>query len=227
MSENTAAVDSTVATSAAIAHPIFDNKVDKTEVKFNFKKSVTKDESTGLEVESKRPSITIALPLLSIEGLVAAINAGDKSLELVLEAVREVQIARARELINEKEDISAENFPYEALAWDAIANLPKADRRGGGIAKEVWEEFAKDYIAVMPGLTNKTLEQVTNASKILLNKFSAVKTAKPIISMLLDQLGLYVTNSKNAEAYMECVEFLQSKGKALLNMTEADLLANL
>ena len=201
----------------------FDNTVDKVAVKFNFRK--VKDESTGLE--TKRPSVEIELPLLSVEGIIAAFQAGGKQLDLIVEAVRDVQIARARELVNEKEDINAENFPYAELNWEVIANLPKAERRGGGIPKETREEFANDYIAVMPSATGKSLDQITNASKILLNKFQAVKTNKPVLKLLKDQIGIYANTSPNAEQYSDCISFLVEKADTFLNLDEAALLANL
>lgn len=201
----------------------FDNTVDKVAVKFNFRR--VKDESTGLE--TKRPSVEIELPLLSVEGIVAAFQAGGKQLDLIVEAVRDVQIARARELINEKEDINAENFPYAELLWETIANLPKAERRGGGIPKETWEEFAKDYLAVMPSATGKSLDQITNASKILLNKFQAVKTNKPVLKLLKDQIGIYANTSPNAEQYSDCISFLVEKADTFLSLDDAALIANL
>ena len=201
----------------------FDNTIDKVAVKFNFRK--VKDEQTGLE--SKRPSVELELPLLSVEGIIQAFQAGGKQLELIVEAVRDVQIARARELVNDKEDITADNFPYEELSWEKIANLPKAERRGGGIPKETWEEFAKDYIAVMPSATGKSIEQVTNASKILLNKFQAIKTNKIVLAMLKDQIGIYANTSPNAEQYSECINFLVEKAETFLSLDDAALLANL
>jgi hypothetical protein len=201
----------------------FDNLVDKVAVKFNFRK--VKDEATGLE--SKRPTVELELPLLSVEGIVKEFEAGGKRLELIVEAVREVQIARARELVNDKEDITSANFPYAELNWETIANLPKAERRGGGISKEVWEEFAKDYIAVMPSVTGKTVDQIGNAAKILLNKFQAVKTNKPVLKLLKEQLGVYANSSPNAEQYGECISFLVEKAETFLSMDDAALLANL
>ena len=207
----------------ATTNVTFDNTVDKVAVKFNFRK--VKDESTGLE--SKRPSVELELPLLSVEGIVKVFEAGGKQLDLLVEAVREIQISRARELVNDKEDISQDNFPFADLNWEAIANLPKAERRGGGIPKEVWEEFAKDYIAVMPSVTGKSVEQIGNAAKILLNKFQAVKTNKPVLKLLKDQIGIYTNSSPNAETYSECIQFLVEKAETFLNMDEAALLANL
>lgn len=205
----------------------FDNKVEKKDVKFSFRKVTTKDEATGLESETKRPTLELSLPLISIEGIIAAFQAGGKQLDLILEALQDVQISRARELVNENENITTENFPYEALNWETIANLPKAERRGGGISKELWEEFAKDYIIVMPAVSGKTEDQVKNAAKILLNKFQQVKTAKPILKLLKEQLALYLQHSPNAETYSECVDFLVDKADKFLNISEADLLSSL
>ena len=217
------------AETTAQATPIanFDNTVDKVTVKFNFRKVVTKDEVSGVEVESKRPTVELDLPLLSVEGIVKVFEAGGKQLDLLVEAVREVQISRARELVNEKEDITAANFPYDQLLWDAIANLPKAERRGGGIPKETWEEFSKDYVAVMPAVTGKSIEQVTNAAKILLNKFQLVKTNKPVLKLLKDQVALYANSSPNAEQYSDCIQFLVEKADTFINLDDAALLANL
>lgn len=205
----------------------FDNKVDKVTTKFNFRKVVTKDEATGVETETKRPTVELELPLLTVEGVIAALQAGGKQLDLVVEAVRNVQLDRARELVNEKEDITSDNFPYAELSWETIANLPKAERRGGGIPKEMWEDFSKDYIAVMPAVTGKSVEQIANAAKILLNKFQQAKTNKPVLSLLKEQLGIYANSSANAEQFSDCIQFLVEKTETFLKMDDAQLLANL
>lgn len=202
----------------------FDNKVDVQEVNFSFRK--VKDEKTGLEY--KRPTITLPVPKPSVEGIVAILEEGDaKKLELLLEAVGDVVIARAREIISESESITAEDFPYEQLTWDAIAALPKAERRGGGIPKETWEDFIADYIAVMPGLTGKTTEKVENAARNFANKFAAIKTNKKVLQLLVDQLGIYTNSAANAEQFLDCITFLMEKADKLMNISEEELLANL
>lgn len=196
----------------------FDKNVDKIDVKFNFKKD---------ELGNKRPSVELNIPVPSVEGITEILLAGGKQLELLQEAVQSIIIAQTRNIVNEKEDITQENFPFEQLTWEFISNIEPKERRGGGIPKDTWEEFAKDYIEVMPALTGKTAEQVGSAAKIYLNKFSSVKTAKPILKLLKEQLSLYVTNSPNAETYAECVDFLVGKADKLLTMTDEDLLKNL
>jgi hypothetical protein len=105
--------------------------------------------------------------------------------------------------------------------------MPKAERRGGGIPKETWEDFSKDYITVMPGFTGKTVEQVTNASKILSGRFNAVKTNKPVIKLLKDQIGIYISQAPNAEQFSDVLNFLVEKADTLLKAEEVDVLANL
>lgn len=221
----------------------FPNKVDTKEVKFHFKKVKTKDEATGLESENKRPTVELIIPVPSIEGIIEILNdpkaldengLPSKELSLMLEAIHDVVVGRAREIINEQDGTNntvmiqkQEDFPIDELSWAKIANLPRDMRRGGGISKETWEDFAKDYIEVMPAVSGKTPDQVGNAAKILLNKFNAVKTNKPVLKLLKEQLGLYCQHSPNAETYEDSVKFLMEKADTLLNMDEASLLANL
>jgi len=192
--------------------------VDEKEVKFSFR--TVKDEATGLE--SKRATIEQKLPVPSIEGIIAILEAGGKQLELLQDTVAEVIYGRAREILADDEKLT--EVPVDQLTWEVIANLPKAERKGRGIPKETWEDFSKDYVAVMPSVTGKTAEQVGNAAKILLNKFAQVKTNKPVVNLLKGQLALYLNSSPNAESFSECVEFLVNKADTLLAADEAALL---
>lgn len=192
--------------------------IDEKEVKFSFR--TVKDEATGLE--SKRATIEQKLPVPSIEGIIAILEAGGKQLELLQECVADVIYNRAREILADDDKLT--EVPVDQLTWEIIANLPKAERKGRGIPKDVWEDFGKDYVAIMPSVTGKTAEQVGNAAKILLNKFAQVKTNKPVVNLLKGQLALYLNSSPNAESFSECVEFLVNKADALLAADEAALL---
>lgn len=208
---------------AAIPHSIranFDNKVEVKSYKFHFK--TVEDKETGLK--SKRPTVEISLPVPSAEGAIAAIESGGKQLALLLEAMEAMVVSRARDIVNDKEDINAENFPYMDISWETIANLPEAEKRGRGIAKEVWEAFAEDYVSIMPSLTGKTEKQVQAAADILLDKFNKHRSNKKVIKLLQDQLAIYISNSPNAETYMECVTFLNDKADKLLKADETSVL---
>jgi len=198
-------------------------------IKFNFKKST--DKETGITTERK--AVELPIPYPSVEGIVNILERAEedpKSLELLMESMEGVVNSRVRDFLNDEEkgiSYDASNFPYEELQWDKIASLPKAQRRGGGIPKETWEGFGKDYVQVMPEATDKTVDQVTNMAKILLNKLTQVKTNKPVLQLAVEQLALYVEASPNAEEFEDCVEFLLGKADTFLNVTDEQLLTNL
>lgn len=198
-------------------------KVDVKPVSFRFK--TVQDKETGLE--TRRETVDLALPFPSVEGIVAILEAGGTQLELLTDVIENVIISVARDIIADNPSINASNFPIDKVSWEAIANMPKAQRRGGGIPKETWEEFAKDYIAVMPGVTGKTVEQVTNAAKILLNKLQQVRTNGPVLELLVQQLAIYAENSQNVAEFQDCIAFLLNKADVYLNTSPEELLANL
>lgn len=201
----------------------YDFNVDVKHTRFNFKKS--KDKETG--IETVRQPVDLAIPYPSVEGIIAILEEGGKQLELLMDSMADVINSAARDILYEDFNMTAANFPVEKISWDAISKIPKATRRGGGIPKETWEEFAADYIAVMPEATGKSVEQVTNAAKILQNKMNQVKTNEAVLELLVEQLAVYAENSPNAEDYMECVEFLLKKADTFLNVSQEELLANL
>lgn len=203
---------------AAIANNTNPNII-MTEVDFHFKK----DKKLGL----KRPAVKLAIPQINAQGLIAAIEAGGKQLDLLLEAANEVFYAAARDQVNANEDISQDTLDLAKLDWKAISELPKSERRGGGIAAEVWEAFAEDYMTVMPAVTGKKEEIVGNAVKLLVGKFNACKSNKKVVAFLQQQLALWWANTKEKEDFAECYKFLDDKANALLAADESALLLNL
>jgi hypothetical protein len=222
--EEQAKVDASAAEAKANLHTAikakFNNLVDIKETNFHFRK-VT-DEKT--KIVTKRPTISLPIPVPSVEGVVEIFNAGGKGLELLMEAVASVIMEQAREYINEHDPVNEANFPFEKMSWEVIANLPKAERRGGGISKEVWEEFAKDYVEVMPAVTGKTKEQVELAAKVFVAKFAGATTNKPVLKVLQGQLALYAQNTTQGEQFAACIEFLSDKLEKLLSTDETNLL---
>lgn len=203
----------------------FNFDVNPTPTTFNFKRSI--DKETG--IETIRKPVTLAIPYPSVNGIVKILETGGKQLELLIEAVEGIVNAAARDILNDDggTTLDATNFPYDKLSWEFISNLPKETRRGGGIPKETWEAFYQDYVEIMPGATGKTVAQVANAAKILIGKLNAVRTAEPILQLLVEQLAIYSEASPNIEDYKECVAFLLKKADTYLNVTEEQLLANL
>lgn len=201
----------------------FDNKLDFKSAKFNFRK--VKDAETG--VETKRATVELdKLPVPSVEGIVAILETGGKALDLLLEAVQEVVVNRARDVINDSDSITTENFDYSTLDWNAIANLEKEDRRSG-ISKETWDDFAADYVTVMPAISGTTKEQAANAAKIFAGKFASIKSKKDVIAKLKLRLAVYAEHSPKAAEFAECIDFLFKKADKLIEAKEESLEDNL
>lgn len=201
----------------------YDFHVAMKSVNFNFKKS--KDKDTG--IETIRDTVQLGIPYPSVEGIVAILEAGGKGLDLLVESMENVVNAAAREVLYEDLTLTAATFPVDKISWEAIANQPKAQRRGGGIPKEIWEGFGQDYVEVMPDVTGKTIEQIANAAKILTNKLTQVRTNEPVLRLLVEQLAVYAEHSPNATEYEDCIAFLLNKADTFLNVSEEELLANL
>lgn len=239
--EAAAAAAKTLAVITAIKAK-FNNSVDVIDAKFAFRKVENKveEEVNGEKVVktivTKRPTVELKIPRPSFEGIIDILQKGvepdatitqKKQLDLLFEAIQDVVLNRAREIVNETEDINQDNFPIDQLSWEAIANLPKAERRGGGIAAETWKDFVADYIEVMPKVTGKTKERIEAATKLFLNKFSTIKTDKPVLQLLKGQLALYLNNTGKGEEFEQCVEFLVDKATTLIEADSTKLLDNL
>ena len=216
------------ATNEAVAKPTpiivnFDNKLDYKSAKFSFREVTDKD--TG--VKTKRAPIELTkLPVPSIEGVVAILEAGGKSLDLLMEAVADIVISRARDVINESDSLSSENFNYTTCDWNTIAYLEREDRRSA-ISKEVWEEFAASYIEIMPALTGTSKEQCANVAKILIAKFAPVKTKKDVIAKLKLRVSMFAEAVPSSSEFAECFDVLLKKADKLLEAEEVSLEDNL
>jgi len=171
---------------------------------------------------NKRAPVELSLPVPTVAGKVAILRAGGKELELLDDAIYGVIKSVAGEIVAERADISQDNFPVDQVFWTAIANMPKAER--ATIAQEQWDGFAADYMAVMPGLTGKTADQVGLAVAIYLKKFTQIKTNKPILGKLKEQIALYM-ETPNAENYSDVLELLVRRVESYLTAEEAVILA--
>lgn len=174
---------------------------------------------------NKRATIKLNLPVPTLEGLVEALG-DEKQQNYVLSLLHDDIYKAARAQVDDEAKPVNEQgeLNLEVLTLKHLAYLPPAERRGGGISKEIWEAFEKDYNAVMPALTGKEPERIANASTILVKRFQPVKTTKKIITFLREQLALWFQNSPNAEEYQEVYEFLDNKADELLKTDEAKLL---
>lgn len=176
---------------------------------------------------NQRPTVELKnVPVPNENYVVTILEKGGKELKLLLEMMAGTVRNTAATIVSDDEKITAENFPMEKVSWEAIANQERAER--ATISQETWEAFAKEYLEIMPALTGKTPDQLGNAIQVYLKKFAIVKTNKPVLSKLRDQLTIFVENTKNGEDFADILELLQGKLELYLNSNDVELLvANL
>ena len=148
--------------------------------------------------------------------------------EMLLEAMSSIYRSVIGDWVAEDETNTADKFDGSKFSWAVIANMPKEDRRSSSIPKEVWEAFAKDYASVMATVANRSPEQLQSAITVFQKKFSLVKTNKPAIEFLKNQLGLYIEHTKQGDNFIEVIELLVRKATELLqDKSTEDLVGNL
>lgn len=202
------------------------------EFNFSFKTPKGKDGKPAVDdlgnPVPKRPSFKAHLPVPTLDGVLAALR-DEKQREFVLDIISAEIYNAARIQVNDEEKpvAAAEDFDTAKLSLHFLANQPASERRGGGIPKETWEEWSKDYIEIMPGATGRDLEKVQNAAVLFLKKFQPVKTNKPVLKALHEYLNLWAATTERLEEFADCFEFLDKKIETLLNADEASLLSNL
>lgn len=225
--------------SADIQAQVSTSLVEMKEVSFHFRKDSDLEKANPeLKDKTKRTTFKLPVPLLTKAGLIAALQAGDKSSELALEKANEAIIDRTRGLISDK--IENDTFDKEKKVWGitlalsdveldklsflAIANLPKSER-GAGISKETWAAFTTDYvetmqkqeaIALMPDKKARTPEVLAKHAQILGGKFNQVRSRKDVIGQMLGFLDIWMQTTSNADDHLACYEHLVAKGKVLM-----------
>ena len=155
-----------------------------------------------------------------------------QSLELLLEAANDVIYQAARQVIGEALDAKKPveqaliDSNHANLDWEAIANKPKAERRGNGISKDEWDAFAEDYKQVMGMvMADKSAAQIETAALHLSKKFANCRFNKPVIGTLRSYLAAWFSATPNKEDFAAVYEALDNRAEVLLNADEAGKLA--
>ena len=230
---------------AAITAQIETQLVQPKEISFHFRKDKEIEEKNpAVKGKTKRTTFKMNVPLLTKAGLIAALQADDKSTELALEKANDAIIDRLRGMINDKVendifnietgkyaiDLKATDFDLNDLSFLKIALLPKSER-GSGIPKEAWAGFVADYkevmaspeaIAMLPDKKARAPEILEKHGVILGGKFNAVRSRKDVIGQMLGFLDVWVQVSPNADEHLQCYEHLKAKGDALLKAENFD-----
>lgn len=172
------------------------------------------------ETGTKRDSVVLNLEVPTSAGIIALLNSGDeKVVSLIEDVVAGVVISQARGFVEADEAYNQEkaNLDADKFTIPFIANLPKAERNVVG--KEALEQFAKDYISIMPEVTGKEVERVTAAAGLFVEKFKRCAGDDEVLKILQDQLSIFIDNAS--------AEVLERNQLALSYLTQklSDLLS--
>lgn len=191
-------------------------------VKFNFKsRKITDEQGKEIGRTKKQDSVTCDIPVPETSELVSILQNGGKEAELVCEAVADLIIAQAKGQFDEvietfgnddSKTVTAAHLDYDKLSLAYIASIPPARRGATAIGEEDWKVFFDDYFAVMVKATGKSEDRIKNH----VNLFKApnkAKANKEVLSVLVDQLDIYMSSSANLEDTGLCATRISEKFK--------------
>lgn len=173
-----------------------------------------------------RPAVEVKIPTLSFNGIVDILNrakngdvSGKKELDLLINAATDQIVAELRGYVSDNSGASQATIPWDKFTFAAIANMPAGTRGVSAIAKELWEKFAKSYVALMPTKSSATPEQAAARVSILVQKFRPL-TGNPdrakIIENLMATVAVYVEAvGADGEEFSPILEFLSKKADEL------------
>ena len=185
---------------------------------FRFKKVVDPDTKR----ETKRPPVSLQIPVLTPRGLSNFMAEDAKVSEFVLNAVNDLIIEYVRELVNSDEaPVNVQNdLDFNKIDAVTLANLPPSEARGRGIAKEIWDAWAVDYRSVMMANFAKTSKACDAALSYFLKRCQTVKSEKKMLAKLDELLTQYASVTMNLEDFTGIVEFLAGKIKVFSEDSE-------
>ena len=181
--------------------------------KFNFKSRRITDEA-GNEIgrTKKQPSLTVDLPVPSIDEVIAMLQAGGAEAVLLMTQIGDTIYQAARGQFDEvieqfgdddSKEVTADMLNYDQLSISYLANLPPSSRGVQAISDEEWQAFFEDYLAVMVAATGKTEDRIKNHIN-LFKKPQKAKANKEVLKVLVDQLDIYLASSGNLEDTGTC-----------------------
>lgn len=188
---------------------------------FHFRREKVKDDS-GNEIGEvyKHPSVKIPLPLVTKEEVAGIMTDDTKSAEqkFILDLIGDAYYGQARDQINAwREDnpkgtVSADIIDYSKLSITALANMP-ASERGSKVSDEDMAAFLADYVAIMPGASNKDANKIKAQANILEKGLRTVRTDKKVLGVMSDLLSLWAASTANLEEHQQVYEMLTNRIK--------------
>lgn len=194
------------------------------QTKFTFRTDkIRDDEGKVIGVGRKHPEVSAVLPKPTPAELVEFLQKGGEEAKLILECVESVifdaakqQILEFRETNGLDATFTATNFDLSQLTLTAIANMPKAARKGSEISDEDWTAFLEDYHHTMAHVVHYEEKRVKLAVAHFKVKLVRIRNDKESVAKLQDLLNKWAAATPNLEDHMACYEDLMKRGEKYL-----------
>ncbi len=172
----------------------------------------------GEKTKVKRPTVELAVPVVTLDGLIKLLNEGDATkIAGLLSVLENVIYTEAKQQVDDDEAITQEKLDLTKLTLDFILSLPPSSRSITAPSEEQWKLFESDYPAVMAAVqTDKTAGQIGLARDIFLKKLNPAKEKLDLIKVLKGYLSLWFTNSSQQEELAIVFEYLNNRAENLL-----------
>lgn len=207
------------------------------EAKFNFKaRKITDENGKEIGKTKKQPAVTVAIPVPTVEEIVSILQMEDvvvppkkegeeptrqtpRIKQLVLDAIQEIPRAQAKNQfdeiidgfgVDESKVVTPDMLDFDKLTLSYIANLEPGQRGVRPIPEEDFETFYEDYVPTMVAATGKPEVKLKNHIE-LFKKPTRAKQNKEVLTLLVDQLNIYMASSGNIEETAEVANRLKSR----------------
>lgn len=146
----------------------------------------------------KRPTVAVEYDAPDAQGIKELLESDDqKVVQLVTDTVQDLLKNHIRSFVDNDLDFDQTKLDELVEAGKVsiphIAHIPKADRNV--LSKDDLEQFAQDYIAVMPEVTGKSEDRVKAAATLFVERFKRAAGDNDVLKVLQDQLGVFVENA--------------------------------
>lgn len=190
-----------------------------TRTKFSFRKpteaAVTKAEAEGRAKPIERKSVEIDIKLLTQDDLAKILTGTDeKAKDLLLGQANQVVIDAVRSQLDDQDnhvEIDTSKVDLSKADFVFIANLPPAQRTGGGIPAEEWDAWTADYVATLVRVAGKTENVAANSANIFKTNLKEYRFSQDWLKALQGNLQTWFTNSTDAAEYVRIFERLNAR----------------
>lgn len=200
-----------------------------TRTKFTFRKptetALNNAAKEGRPTPIHRKPVEVDIKFLTEEDLATILTGSDsKAKDLLIAQANQVIGDAVRAQLDEQDnhvEIDVTKIDLSKADFSYIANLPPAQRTGGGIPSETWDAWTADYTATMIRAAGKSEAQASNAAAIFRSNLKEYRFSPEWLQNLQGNLQTWFTNSTEAGEYVAIYERLNSRLEGYLKDASA------